>query len=107
MLFSELLSLLFTQKRCPPIFQELFHFRIVIRLDLLVGEEVLLYACMFHELEAVAIESIFILISCDIMDNDAQGSVRADDSVCFPVFCLMLERNGLPPYLYSRVTHPT
>lgn len=85
----------FSEDLYSRVLQKLLHFRIVIRLDLLVRQEVLLHTCMFHELEAVAIECVFIFVSRDIMDNDAQGSMRAHGSVCFSVFILVLDLSSL------------
>lgn len=68
---------LFEQGVCSHVFQELFHFRVVSLFDLRVVEEILLLACVFHKLEAVAIKAIFILVSSDIVDCDALGGVWA------------------------------
>lgn len=58
------------------IFQELFYFWVVFRLDLIIVEEILLFTFMFHELEAMAIKSVFILVSSNIVDNDIVRDVR-------------------------------
>jgi len=63
------------------IFQELFHLWIVFRLDLLVVKEILLLALMLHKLEAMAVEGVFILVSRNVVDNDALGSMRALGSI--------------------------
>jgi hypothetical protein len=55
----------------------LFRFRIVFCLDLLVVEEIFLLAFMLHDLKALAVKGIFILLSSNVMDNDIQGFVRA------------------------------
>ena len=55
------------------IFQELFHFGVVFCFDLVIGEELFLLAFVFGELEAVAVEGVFILISGNIVDNDLLG----------------------------------
>jgi hypothetical protein len=36
---------------------------------------------MLHELEAMAVKGVFILISSNVVDNDALGDVRALRSV--------------------------
>jgi hypothetical protein len=38
---------------------------------------------MLYELEAVAVKGVFILISSNVVDNDAVGSVRALKCVWF------------------------
>jgi hypothetical protein len=61
----------------------LFNFRIVFRLNFLVIEEVLLLAFMLYELKAVAVKSVFVLISSNVVDDDTVGSVRALKRVWF------------------------
>jgi hypothetical protein len=40
---------------------------------------------MLHELEAMAVKGVFILVSSNIVDNDALGGVRALKSVWLTV----------------------
>jgi len=61
----------------------LFNFWIVFCLDLLVVEEILLLAFVLHELKAMAVKGVFILISSNVVDNDVVGRVRALKRVWF------------------------
>lgn len=58
------------------ILQELFHFGVVFRFNLLVVEEIFLLAFVLYELEAVAVKGVFILVSSNIVNNDTLGGVR-------------------------------
>lgn len=40
---------------------------------------------MLHELEAMAVEGVFILISSNVVDNDTLGGVRTLGSVRFAI----------------------
>jgi hypothetical protein len=57
---------------------------------------------MLHELEAMAVEGVFILVSSNVVDSDALGSVRALKSVCLTV---VWSQNQIQ--LSSNETHPT
>jgi hypothetical protein len=54
----------------------LFNLRIISRLDLLIVEKILLLALMHHKLKTMTVNSVFILVSSNVMDNDVLGDVR-------------------------------
>jgi hypothetical protein len=66
-----------------PVFQQLLNFRVVFRLDLLVVKEILLFAFMLHKLETMTVESVFILISRNVTDNNVLSDVRAQIRIWF------------------------
>lgn len=51
-------------------FQQLLRFRIVDTFDLLVIEEILLFALMIHDLEASCVQFIFVFRAADIVYGD-------------------------------------
>jgi hypothetical protein len=66
-----------------PVLQQLFNFRVVFRLDLLVVEEILLFAFMLDKLKPMAVEGVFILVAGDILDYDVLRDVWAQIGVWF------------------------
>lgn len=85
------------------ILQELFYFRVVLGLDLLLVAEVLLLALVFCVLEAVAIKCVFILIPANIMNNGLLGDGRALIGVWLAV-CLVSEWDF---HIFKGETHLT
>lgn len=67
------------------VFQKLLHFGVVFSFDLLLVEKIFLLAFMFGDLEAMAVEGVFILISRDIVDNDVLGYGGALVGIWFTV----------------------
>jgi hypothetical protein len=61
----------------------LFDFWVIFRFDLLIVEEIFLLAFMLHELEAMTIKGVFILVSRNVVDSDTKGGVRARKSDWF------------------------
>lgn len=76
------------------IFQELFNFRVVFCLNLLLVKELFLLACMLCKLKTMAVKGVFILVSTNIVDNDALGCRGALVSVWLTVG-IVLERSFL------------
>ena len=52
------------------IFQKLFHFWIVVGFDLFVVQELLILAFVFDELEAMAIEGVFVFFPRNVVNNN-------------------------------------
>lgn len=73
------------QEEYSRILQELFHFGVVFSFNFLVVEKIFLLAFMFYELKSMAVESVFILVPSNIVDNDTLGGMRARIIVCLTV----------------------
>lgn len=62
---------------CVRVFEQLFCFRVVFTLDLLLVEEVLLLAFMVVELESMTVELVVKLMPADIVDGGRERSRRS------------------------------